>query len=178
MTTVKILALKNLLGESFIDYAKYLQNQMERKGWDLKEFFHEFAGQFIEEDEPCNVNIGYILYIPNLPYYSHFKPNGNGRGSNLVQTSDQDYIGFSSIYKKGSQPITVIADADKDLFCRQDDVEANHDHHTRICKIIHENPKRFYQDFLSIQGKTPVFYFSANRINEFRKTKKLKEFWG
>ena len=178
LTTIKIFALKNLLGDYFVNYVDYFKRQMEEREWASEEFYHELPAQFIEDDQPSNAGPGYIVYISNIPSYLHFKPNGNGRGSNLIQVTEQEYLGFSSIYKEGPQPFNAIAEQDRYLFCLESDVETEHAHHKKICTVINQTPERFYQEFLKAQGKQPVFYFDINRINEFLQTGKFVEFWG
>lgn len=178
LTAVKIFAVKKLLGEYFVNYVDYLKHQMEARGWAAEEFYHELPGQFIEEDLPSNTAPGYIVYIPNVLYYPHFKPNGNGQGSNLIQVTAQEYLGFSSIYKEEPQSLDSIAEQDKRLFCLESDVEQEHAHHKRICELISKNPERFYEDFRESQSAQVVWYFDVNRINEFLQTGKFVEFWG
>ena len=178
LTTVKIFVLKKLLGDSFSDYVSYFKNQMQVRNWPTEEFYNELPGQFIEHDNPRNATPGYIVYISNVPYYGYFKPNGNGRGSNLIQISNDSYIGFSAIYSDGPQSLSAIAAQDKKLFCLEGDVEKEQKHHQRACDVINQKPERFYEEFLEAQGKNPVMYFSADRINEFLIKKEFDKFWG
>jgi hypothetical protein len=148
LTTTKIFCLKELLGrEAFCRYASAFYKAIETSDtWKVEEFFHELPLQFIARGQGKAIP-GSIVYITNIPLYSHFKPFGNGTGSNVFCTAEDGYIGFSAIYKNGHQCLEKIESQDFNLFVQPNDVEKNHDQHAKICNTLN------FDSFVKIRRK-------------------------
>ncbi|MBL8676781.1 MAG: hypothetical protein JNJ47_05095, partial [Alphaproteobacteria bacterium] len=130
LTTTKIACLKELLGENYFTlYATAfyfsLGNSSPLK---QEQFFHELPEQFLKKRVGQEVP-GALVYITNTPLYATFKPNGNGRGDNLICTDKGRYVGFGGIYKDGSQPLEVIEEEYLSLFCEKNEVEGDAEQH-------------------------------------------------
>lgn len=173
LMVVKIFCLKELLGpEQFKRYTSAFYMQMLKSGWKKEEFLCELPRQFLteakgEESSPP----GSFTYITNLFKYGHFKPSGNMRGSNVVCISQDRYIGFSSIYREGPQPLAAIEAQDFAGFMKQDDVEKDHERHSKTRKMFEENPGRFVTLRRHEQRKINFYlFFDLELIREFLTT--------
>ncbi|HUX79556.1 MAG TPA: hypothetical protein VMW10_07450, partial [Alphaproteobacteria bacterium] len=97
LTTAKIFCLREILGQDYFNrYTTAFYRLLEtREDWDVEQFFHELPLQFLTNLEGKAIP-GSITYVTNIPLYPYFKPHGNGRGSNLICTGLDHYLGFSA----------------------------------------------------------------------------------
>ena len=144
LTTAKIFCMKKILGDDWFKlYATHFYQLLDStEGWSTDQFFHELPLQFIAQVEG-KPKPGSLTYITNLSCYGKYKPNGNGRGSNVFCVGDNQYIGFSGMYSNGPQTLEVIEEQDLKLLCDTQDVERGHIAHTDICKSLIESKGLF-----------------------------------
>lgn len=171
--TAQIFCMKNIMGSlAFKKYATHFYKMLgETEGWSTDQFFHELPEQFLTKvngkERP-----GSMAYITNLPCYGRFKPNGNGRGSNVFCVGDNKYVGFSGIYKNGPQSLEVIEAQDFEFLCDTQDVERDHEEHSNICKPLIENKGLFELFRREEQEKNCNFHwiFDAEKFKNYKQT--------
>lgn len=164
LTTVKITCLRQIMGDRFNDYVQYFQDITKKLGFKKEELFHELCLPLMTIKEGREAIPGTITYITNNPLYASFKPNGNGRGSNVVKVSNNKYLGFSDIYRSGPQPLESIEAQDFDLFCDESDVEYHKQDHSSFINECrkHQEKVNFYD------------YFDVAKITRFINEKKIE----
>lgn len=172
LTTTKILALKEILGEDkFIDYAIKFYNILNHTSLSSitsDEFFHELPVQFITSFEG-NPIPGSIAYLTNLDKYALIKPNGNSRGLNVLCINPNQYIAFDHIFENGPQDDETIRQDQFESFCEESDVENNKEFHTKLCTMFNQNADMFFNLVQHQQNKNFNFYqlFDEKKIKEF-----------
>lgn len=179
LTTAKIFCMKDILEEmkkgGFKVYANSFHKALSAtEGWTTDQFFHELPLQFTTQVNG-NTKPGSIGYISNVPFYEDFKPNGNGRGSNVFCVKDNECIGFCDLYKKGPQSLEVIEKQDFELFCNTQDVERDHEEHGELCQMFRKEEglfERFRREEQRINYNFHVI-FDAQKFIELMNTGKI-----
>lgn len=176
LTTAKIFCMKNIMGnKEFKEYATNFYNLLDStEGWSTNQFFHELPLQFMTQVEG-NAVPGSISYITNLSCYGEFKPNGNARGSNVFCVNECKYLGFSSMYRNGPQPLEAIEQQDYELLCDRLDVERDYESHEEICKELQKIEGLFEALRRKEQTENYNFHFifDGQKIKEYRKTAQI-----
>ncbi len=172
LTTVKIFCLSKILGKKrFERYATGFYKELQRNPkYTVEDFFHELPLQFLTQIEDKAIP-GSITYITNIPQYPLFKPNGNGKGSNVFCTGDDQYLGFSAIYKPGPQPLETIEAQDLALFIKQEDVEKKEEQHKSLSQVFKTHSQLFTITRRKEQGKVEFYqFFDLKEIDKFCRT--------
>ena len=179
LNTAKLFCIKEILNEfgknTFTGFSTIFYNLLdETEGWSIEQFFHELPEQFLTRVEGKEIP-GSICYITNIPDYGYYKPNGNGRGSNVFCMKNNQYLGFSSIYKKGPQSLETIVNQDRDLFLDTQDVERGQESHSILSKQLKETKGLFEELRQKEQKKNCNFHiiFDAKKFIGFQHSRKV-----
>ncbi|MBA3814433.1 MAG: hypothetical protein H0X26_08130 [Alphaproteobacteria bacterium] len=176
LTTAKIFSMKEILDELGEDIFKgytthFYQMLRKTKGWTTDQFFHELPEQFLRTRGGKEIP-GSICYITNLGCYRDFKPTGNAAGSNVFCTGENQYMGFSGIYKNGPKSLEIIEKQDLELFCSLKDVQKNPEEHQAMCQKLKETEGLFETLRRAEQAEYCNFHiiFDAKKFIQFQNT--------